>query len=358
MSGRIYNFSAGPAVLPVEVVETVKENLLNYQGSGLGVMEMSHRGPQFKEIIESAESNLKELLDINDDYEVIFTTGGASNQFSAVPLNLCPEGKTADYVVSGSWAKKALKEASRFKETNVAGDSSDKNFSYIQKDLNLSANSAYLHFTSNNTIAGTQYRTEPEVGDVPLVCDASSDLLHKKLDVSKYGLIYAGAQKNLGPAGVTVVIIRKDLLERIPENLPTMLDYRTYVEGKSLANTPPTFPIYVVGEVFKWLKSTGGLDARLKLNEEKAAVLYDYVESTDFYQALAVKEDRSLMNVTFKLSNEELQDAFLKEAKSQGLDGLKGHRSVGGLRASIYNAFPKEGVVALVDFMKDFASKN
>ncbi len=353
---RIYNFSAGPAVLPVKVVEKVRDNLLNFDGCGMGVMELSHRGPQFKQIIEDCEANLRELLSIGSDYAVVFTTGGATNQFSMVPMNLAKaDGGAASYVVTGSWSKKALAEAKRFTETQVAGTSEDKNFSYLPKNLDIPQNASYVHFTSNNTIFGTQYQNEPEAGGNALVCDASSDFLHKKLDVSKYGLIYAGAQKNLGPAGVTIAIIRKDLLERAPDSLPKMLDYRTYVEGASLSNTPPAFPIYVVGEVLKWLKDQGGLDKMEARNREKAAILYDYIDGNDFYAGTAEKESRSVMNVCFRLKDENLEAEFIKVAGESGFNGLKGHRSVGGVRASIYNAFPKEGVEELVKFMGQFA---
>ncbi len=358
MYGRIYNFSAGPAVMPLPVVEQASKDLLNFRDTGIGVMEMSHRSSDFKQIIETAEQNLRELLNISDKYAVIFTTGGASNQFSMVPMNLVQVGQTADYIVTGSWAKKAHQEATRFVETNVAATSKDKDFSYIPTEVTTSSNSAYLHFASNNTIVGTQFQTEPEAGDAVLVCDASSDLLHKPLDITKYGLIYAGAQKNVGPAGVTIVIVRKDLLERSPDNLPVMMNYNTYVDGGSLYNTAPTYPIYVVGEVLKWLKNLGGLSAMEKLNREKAAVLYEVLDSNDFYKPFAEKNSRSLMNVTFNLSSEELEAKFIKEATAAGLNGLKGHRSIGGIRASIYNAFPKEGVEALVEFMQAFAKAN
>jgi phosphoserine aminotransferase len=358
MESRGYNFSAGPAVLPLEVIETVKENLSNYAGCGMGVMELSHRGAPFTEIIQTCEANLRNLLSLSDDYAVLFTTGGASMQFSMVPMNLCAENQIASYVVTGSWAKNALKEAKRFRNVEVAGTSEDKNFCYLPKDLKVSDNAAYLHYTSNNTIFGTQFRTEPEVKNTVLVCDASSDMLHKKIDVNKYGVVYAGAQKNLGPAGVTLVIIRKDLLERCPENLPIMMNYKTYSENASLYNTPPAFPIYVVGEVLKWIGRNGGLDEMEKRNQEKAAILYEAIDGTDFYYCHADRDCRSLMNVTFRIKNNDLEPVFIKEATAQGFFDLKGHRSVGGLRASIYNAFPKQGVLDLVSFMKEFEKKN
>lgn len=358
MSNRIYNFNAGPAVLPVEVLETTKENLLNYQGSGLGVMELSHRSPEFTEIIETAEANVRELLNVNDDYAVLFTTGGASTQFSMVPMSFLPKDKTASYIITGSWSKKAAKEASKFGEVHIAASSEDNNFNYIPKSYDIAASSAYVHFTSNNTIAGTQWSSEPEVGDAELICDASSDIMHKGLDVTKYGLIYAGAQKNLGPSGVTLVILKKSLLDRMPATLPVMQDYRTYVEKKSLYNTPPTLPIYVVGEVLKWLKKNGGLNAMEKQNRDKAAVLYNCIDNNDFFVGTAANDSRSCMNVTFRLKNEDLEAAFIKEAKEAGFAGLKGHRSVGGMRASIYNACPTEAVNELVNFMTEFAKKN
>ena len=358
MTKRAYNLSAGPATLPLEVLEEVQSNLISYRGSGVGIMEMSHRSKAFEEIIQATEANLRELLSIGDNYSVLFTTGGATNQFSMIPLNLRAKNQTADFIITGSWAEKALEEAARFGEVHIAASSKDKKFSFIPTELNLSSNPAYVHFTSNNTIAGTQFSKEPEVGSNVLVCDASSDLLHKKIDINKYGLIYAGAQKNLGPAGVTVVIIRKDLLERVPQDLPIMLNYKTYSDNQSMYNTPPTLPIYVVGEVFKWLKKNGGLDEMYKTNKEKAQILYSFLDSSDFYQGLAEPASRSLMNVTFRISKSELEATFIDEAKKAGFSELKGHRSVGGLRASIYNAFPKEGVSALVEFMKEFQAKN
>lgn len=359
IENRIYNFSAGPAILPDEVLLSVRDNLLNYKGTGIGTMEMSHRSKDFDEIIQSAEANLRSLLDLSEDYAVIFTTGGASNQNSMIPMNLLTKDKVASYVLTGSWAKNSYKEAQKFGKIEVAASSEESGFNYVPKDLKISENSSYLHFTSNNTIVGTQYKTEPTVSsDIPLICDASSDLLHKKIDVKKYGLIYAGAQKNLGPAGVTIVILRKDLLERVPENLPTMMDYKVYVEKQSLFNTPPCFPIYVVGEVFKWLLNLGGLATIEKRNQEKAAILYEVLDSSDFFLPFAKKEDRSLMNISFNIANPALEETLLKEAKAANLSGLKGHRSVGGFRASMYNAFPVAGAKVLAEFLKDFAKKN
>lgn len=355
IENRIYNFSAGPAILPDEVLVKVRDNLLNYNKSGLGIMEMSHRGREFTEIIEGAEAALRRLLGLDDNFAVAFTTGGATNQFSAVPMNLLAGG-TGNYIVTGTWAKKAFSEAKKFGEVHAAASSADQSFTYIPETIELSDQPAYLHFTSNNTVFGTQFHTEPHSGGAPLICDASSDFLHKKLDMEKYGLIYAGAQKNLGPSGVTLVLIRKSLLERIPDNLPIMLDYRTYVEHNSLYNTPPTFPIYVVAEVLAWLEAQGGLDVMEKRNREKAALLYDAIDSSGFYAGTAKPNSRSLMNVTFRLSDESLEPVFLQQALARGFSGLKGHRSVGGIRASIYNAFPLEGVRELVAFMKEFES--
>lgn len=357
IENRIYNFSAGPAVLPEDVLVRVRDNLVNYKGCGLGVAEMSHRGKEFTEIIEGAEASLKRLLSLSDDYAIIFTTGGATNQFSMVPMNLMA-GKTADYINTGSWSKKAIAEAKKFGEVRVAASSQEESFSYIPTDVDVSSDAAYLHFTSNNTIFGTQFSSEPDAGSVALVCDASSDFLHKPLDVSKYGLIYAGAQKNLGPAGVTIAIIRKDLLDRIPENLPIMLDYRTYVENNSLYNTPPTFPIYVVREVLSWLEAQGGLAEIEKRNRRKAGMLYDAIDASDFYRGTARKDSRSVMNVTFRLTDEALEPSFLEKAAAAGFSGLKGHRSVGGVRASIYNAFPEQGISELIKFMREFESSH
>lgn len=358
MSKRLYNFSAGPAVLPVEVLETVKENIVNYNNTGLGVMEMSHRSKPFIKIAEEAEANLRELLSISDDYAVLFLQGGATLQFSMAPMNILGKDQVANYLISGYWSEKALAEAKKVGETHVAASSKDKNHTYIPKQVSLSEKAAYLHFTSNNTIFGTQFKTEPQAGAVPLVCDASSDFLHKKLDVSKYGIIYAGAQKNLGPSGVTVVILRKDLLSRIPQGLPIMLDYKTHVENKSMYNTPPTFPIYVVGEVLKWLKKNGGLDAMEKRNRDKAKKLYDALDASSLFTGVAEKDDRSIMNVTFRSKSADLDQVFIKESEAAGFVDLKGHRSVGGMRASIYNAFPLEGIDALIQFIQQFEKKN
>jgi phosphoserine aminotransferase len=360
MTERIYNFSAGPAVLPVPVLEEAQRDMLSLPGVGMSVMEISHRSKTFDEIIGGAESSLRELLGIPENYKVLFLQGGASLQFSMIPINLLAEGQTADYIITGSWGKKALKEAKRVGTTGVVADTADSRYSRTpeQHELKLSADAAYVHLTSNETIEGVEWKHLPDVGDVPLISDASSNILSRPEPVEKYALIYAGAQKNMGPSGVTLVIIREDLLERAPSGLHTMLDYRTHVENNSLYNTPNTWGIYILNLVCKWLKGKGGLAGMQQENEAKAALLYDAIDATDFYRGHAAREARSLMNVTFRLPSEDLEKQFIKEATAAKLDGLKGHRSVGGLRASIYNAFPREGVEALVEFMKEFERKN
>ncbi|MGE5403147.1 MAG: 3-phosphoserine/phosphohydroxythreonine transaminase [Ignavibacteriales bacterium] len=361
MEKRIYNFSAGPAILPEEVLLEAQENLFMLPGVGMSILEISHRSKTFDEIILGAEKGIKTLLGIDDNYTVLFLQGGATLQFSMVPLNLMPPKNKADYILTGVWAKKAAKEAKRVGTVNVAASTESENFTRIpkQEELKLDPDASYVHFTSNNTIYGTEWKKEPEVGTVPLVCDASSDFMHKKIDVSKYSLIYAGAQKNLGPSGVTVVIIRKDMLERSSDNLHTYLNYKIHAENGSMYNTPTTFGIYIIYLVTKWLQKLGGLDAMYKLNCEKAGILYDYMDDSDgFYKGTAQMDSRSLMNVTFRLPSEELEKKLIDEATKAGFSGLKGHRSVGGLRASIYNAFPKQGVADLVQFMKDFKARN
>ena len=361
MQKRIYNFSAGPAILPEDVLKEAQENLFALPGVGMSILEISHRSKAFDKIIAETKTDLKSLLNVSDDYELLFLQGGASLQFSMVPLNLMPPKNTADYIITGSWSKKAVKEAKRVGTVNIAASTEGENFKRIPKqdELKLDPEAAYVHITTNNTIYGTQWHKEPEVGNVPLVCDASSDILHKKIDVNKYALIYGGAQKNMGPAGVTLVIIRKDLLGRSSDSLHTMLNYKTHVENNSLYNTPNTFGIYIIGLVAKWVTKLGGLDAMYKLNKEKAEILYKFIDaSAGFYKGHAEKESRSLMNVTFNLATEVLEKKLIAEATAAGFDGLKGHRSVGGLRASIYNAFPKKGVEDLVSFMKDFQNKN
>ncbi len=355
---RVHNFGAGPAVLPLPVLERVQAELLDYAGTGMSVMELSHRSPAFEGIIQRAEADLRALLGLGADHAVLFLQGGASLQFATVPANLRPASASTDYVLSGHWSKAALKEAQKSGRTRVAGSSESSAFDRVpaQEELDLDPEAAYLHFTSNNTIYGTQWAIDPEPpAGVPLVCDASSDVLSRPIDVSRYGLLYAGAQKNLGPAGVTLVIVRRALLERTPGGLPAVLDYRLMAENKSLYNTPPTFAIYVVGLVLQWIAGLGGLSEIAKRNEAKAALLYDAIDgSGGFYRGHAQAASRSRMNVTFRLPSPELEQAFLKEAPAEGLDGLKGHRSVGGVRASIYNACPPESVRALATFMREF----
>jgi len=360
MTERIFNFSPGPAVLPVPVLEEAQRDLLSLPGVGMSVMEISHRSKTFDEIIAGAESGLRELLNIPSNYHILFLQGGASLQFSMVPMNFLPADGSADYILTGSWGKKALKEAKKVGAVNVAATMADGGFTRVpsREEISLSPHAAYVHITSNETIEGVEWKREPEVGDVPLVADASSDILSRAIDVSKYGIIYAGAQKNMGPSGLTVVILREDLLQRAPENLPTMLDYRTHVENKSLYNTPNTWGIYIFRLVCNWLKDKGGLAAMERENEEKAQLIYDAINVTDFYRGHADADCRSIMNVTFRLPDQELEKKFVTEATAQGLDGLKGHRSVGGIRASIYNAFPRAGVEALVSFMKEFERRN
>lgn len=366
MENRIYNFSAGPAVLPEEVLLEAQKDLFALPEVGMSILEISHRSKTYDAIHQEAKEGLKQLLNIPDDYAILFLQGGASLQFSMVPLNLMPPKNKADYILTGSWSKKAMKEAKRVGTVNVAatteeGEGDKKYFKRIpkQSELKLDPDAAYVHFTSNNTIYGTEWQTEPEVGNVPLVCDASSDILSKPLDIKKYGLIYAGAQKNMGPSGVTLVIIRKDLLERSQDSLHTMLNYKIHAENDSLYNTPNTFGIYIIKLVTKWLLGLGGLEEMYKINKKKAQLLYDCIDqSGGFYKGHAEKDSRSLMNVTFNLATEELEKKLIDEATKAGFSGLKGHRSVGGLRASIYNAFPIKGVEALVDFMKDFQKRN
>ncbi len=360
MTERIYNFSAGPAVLPVPVLAQAQREMLSLPGVGMSVMEISHRSQTFDEIIHGAEQGLRDLLGIPDGYHVLFLQGGASLQFSMVPMNLLPAGGSADYVLTGSWGKKALKEAKKVGATNVAADMADSRYTRTPEahELKLDANAAYVHITTNETIEGVEFKTEPDVGGVPLVADASSDICSHPMDVSKYALIYAGAQKNLGPSGVTVVIIRDDLLARIPDGLHTMLDYRTHAQNKSLYNTPNTWGIYILNLICRWVKEQGGLEGMARENAAKAQLLYDAIDATDFYRGHAAREARSIMNVTFRLPSEELEKQFAKEATAAGLDGLKGHRSVGGIRASIYNAFPRAGCEALVEFMREFERKN
>jgi len=353
---RVHNFSAGPAVLPVSVLEEIQRDLVSLPGVGMSILEISHRSAAFEAILAQAEADIRALAAIPSNYKVLFLQGGASLQFSMVPMNLLTSGATADYVDSGSWAEKAIKEAKRVGTVNVAATTKAENYSRVprQDELKLTPGAAYVHMTSNNTIEGTEYKELPAVGDVPLVSDTSSDMFSRPIDISRHALIYSGAQKNMGPAGVTVVIVRDDLLQRSSKSLPTMLNYAVHAENGSMYNTPPAFAVYALGLVMKWLIANGGLTAIAKTNERKAAKLYSEIDRTGFYRGTADKGCRSLMNVTFRLATEELEKQFIKEATAAGLDGLKGHRSVGGMRASIYNAFPEDGVDALVTFMRDF----
>lgn len=357
---RVFNFSAGPSVLPVEVLQEAQADLLNWKGCGMSVMEMSHRGKAFQSIIDQAEADLRALLGIPENYKVLFLQGGASLQFSMVPMNLLHDGETADYVVTGSWGKKALQAAKLVGSTKCVWDGKETNYDRLPDlaGLSFTEGAAYIHVTSNETIQGVEFQSDPDL-PAPVVCDMSSDILSRPVDVTKYALIYAGAQKNMGPAGVTVVILREDLLSKTPENFHPMLDYRLQAENASLYNTPPCWCIYICGLVYQHLLKNGGLQAALERNRRKAAIVYDAIDrSGGFYKGHAQKECRSLMNVTFTLPNEELTKAFLEGAKAHKLDGLKGHRSVGGCRASIYNAFPEEGCRVLAEYMDDFAKKN
>jgi len=358
---RVFNFNPGPAVLPLPVLEEVQRDLLVLPGVGMSVLEISHRSKTFDAMLAGAEADLRKLLGVPDNYKVIFLGGGASLQFTMVAMNFLPKDGTADYIVSGHWAERAVKEAKKIGKVNIAASTEEDKFTRLprQDELKLDPKAAYVHFTSNNTIYGTEWPVEPEVGNAPLVCDASSNILSRQIDVKKYALLYAGAQKNMGPAGVTVVIIRDDLLERVPAGLPAMLDYKLQAEKKSVYNTPPVFAIYLVGLVCHYMLQQGGLAEIERRNKEKAELLYSAIDASGgFYRGTAEKASRSRMNVTYRLPSEELEAKFVKEATEQKLAGLKGHRSVGGLRASLYNAFPKEGVEALVAFMKDFQKKN
>ena len=360
MTERIFNFSAGPAVLPVPVLEEAQRDMLSLPGVGMSVMEISHRSKTFDNILEQAETGIRELLSVPANYRILFLQGGASLQFSMVPMNFLASDGTADYILTGSWGKKALKEAKKVGAVNIAATMADGGFTRIpgSDEISLNPRAAYVHTTSNETIEGVQWKHEPDTGSAPLITDASSDILSRAIPVEKYGLIYAGAQKNIGPSGVTLVIIRDDLLARIPDGLHTMLDYRTHAENKSLYNTPNTWGIYIISLVCKWIKEMGGISSLERKNDEKAQLIYDAIDATDFYRGHADADCRSTMNVTYRLPTEELEKKFASEATAQGLDGLKGHRSVGGIRASIYNAFPREGVEALVSFMKDFERRN
>ncbi len=357
---RVYNFSAGPAVLPEEVLREAAEEMMDYRGSGMSVMEMSHRSKMFETIIGEAEADLRDLLAIPDNYKVLFLQGGASQQFAMVPMNLF-KNRVGDYIITGQWAKKAYQEAKLYGTANSVASSADKTFSYIPdvSDLPISDDANYVYICENNTIYGTKFKTLPNTKGKTLVADLSSCFLSEPIDISKYGLIFAGAQKNVGPAGVVITIIREDLItEDVLPGTPTMLRYKTHADEKSLYNTPPAYGIYICGKVFKWLKNRGGLEAMKEFNEKKAAILYDYLDQSQMFTGTVVEKDRSLMNVPFVTGNEVLDALFVKESKAAGFENLKGHRSVGGMRASIYNAMPIEGVEKLVAFMKDFETKH
>ena len=360
MTKRVFNFNPGPGTLPLEVLEQAQAELLDFKGTGMSVMEISHRSKEFEAVIEGAAADLRDLLNIPANYKILFLQGGASLQFTMLPMNLLPAGTSADYIVTGVWGKTAIKEAKKIGKARTAANTEADGFTSLSETLDLDPQAAYLHFTSNETIHGIEYFTEPTPpAGVPLVCDASSDFISRPIDVSKYGMLYAGAQKNAGPSGVTIVIIREDLLERVPANLPVMLDYKALAESGSLYNTPPSFSIYIVGLVFQWAKKLGGLTAIEKINRTKADLVYNAIDNSGgFYRGHAQPAVRSLMNIPFRLPSEELEETFAKEAKSAGLIGLKGHRSVGGMRASIYNAMTVEGTQALVNFMVDFQRKN
>ena len=353
---RVFNFSAGPAALPLEVLQQAQAELVNWHGSGMSVMEMSHRGKEYMGIQAEAEADLRELMGIPANYKVLFLQGGASLQFAMVPMNLLRGKASADYLNTGEWSKKAIKETKKYGAVNVVASSEDKNFSYApaQSQWKLDPNAAYVHITQNETIGGVEIFWTPETGSVPLVSDMSSTILSRPIDVSKFGLIYAGAQKNIGPAGLTIVIVREDLLGQTVAGTPTMMDYAIQAENDSMYNTPPTYAIYIAGLVFKMLKAKGGLAAMEKHNRAKAQILYDVLDASSFFASPVARENRSLMNIPFTLKNAELDEEFLKGAKSRGMIQLKGHRSVGGMRASIYNAMPVEGVQALADYMKEF----
>jgi phosphoserine aminotransferase len=360
---RVHNFSAGPAVMPLTVLEEIQRDIIALPGVGMSVLEISHRSKTFEDILAAAEADIRALAGIPANYKVLFLQGGASLQFTMVPMNLLGPGQTADYIDSGSWADKAIKEAKKVGTVNVAATTKSENYSRVpdQSELKLTPGAAYVHMTSNNTIEGTECKTLPDVGDLPLVSDTSSDMFSRPIDVGRHGLIYSGAQKNMGPAGVVVVIIRDDLVQRSAAQkaaMATMLNYSVHAENSSLYNTPPAFSIYALGLVMKWLLRQGGLKAVAVANERKAAKLYAEIDRTGFYRGTAHKNSRSLMNVTFRLATEDLEKLFIKDSTAAGLDGLKGHRAVGGMRASIYNAFPEEGINALVEFMRAFEAKH
>ena len=359
-SERVFNFSAGPAVLPLPALEQAQTELISLPGVGMSILEVSHRSKVFEDVLFRAEADIRQLASVPPNYKVLFLQGGASLQFAMVPMNLLSADSTADYLVTGVWATKAADEAKKIGNVHIAATTKAEQFTRVPRaeEIVLTPGAAYVHMTSNNTIYGTEWKTLPDVGDVPIVNDTSSDMFSRPIDVAKHGVIYAGAQKNMGPAGVTLVIIREDLLARSAASLPVMLSYAVHAENGSLYNTPPVFAIYMLGLVMRWLVGQGGLAAVAKINERKAARLYAEIDRTGFYRGTAQKDSRSLMNVTFRLPSEELEKTFIKEAEKEGLDGLKGHRSVGGIRASIYNAFPEAGVDALTGFMQEFERRN
>jgi phosphoserine aminotransferase len=359
MTERIYNFSPGPAMLPFDVLKQATTDILNFGDSGIGICEISHRSKEFMNVAATAEKLLRELLEIPDNYKVLFLQGGASSQFFMIPMNLLGPGKKATYLNTGTWSKKSIKEAKLFGEIDVAFSSEEEKFNRVPapSEYSTANDSEYLYFVSNNTIYGTQFQEMPTSKKM-LVSDMSSDILSRAIDVSKFGIIFAGAQKNMGPSGVTTVIIREDLLDRCPENIPTMLKYKTHAEKDSMFNTPPTFPIYIVSKVLQWLKDNGGIPAMEKRNDKKAQQIYEVIDASDYYRGHALKDSRSTMNIAFNLPTAELEAKFIAEAAAQGLNGLKGHRSIGGCRASIYNAFPQEGISKLASFMQEFEANN
>lgn len=360
MVKRVYNFYPGPATLPLEALKKAQQELLDFNGTGMSVMELSHRSKEYGELHQQAVDLVRELMNLPDEYKVLWLQGGASSQFYMVPVNLKIDGKPMEYVNTGAWAKKAIKEAKLYGEVNIVASSEDENFSYIPKNIEFSEKASYAHITGNNTIYGTEYHEWPETpDDVPLVCDMSSNIMSKIIDVKKFGVIYAGAQKNIGPAGVTLIIVREDLLDRVPENTPTMQKWKTHAEKNSLFNTPPCFAIYMCKLCLEYIKNIGGIKEIEKINQKKAEILYNVIDkSNGFYKGHAKPDSRSTMNVTFRLSTSELEEKCVEEAKQQGLIGLKGHRSVGGMRASIYNAMTLEGVQKLAEFLKEFQEKN
>ncbi len=359
MTKRVFNFNAGPSTLPLDVLNIVKDELLDYRGTGMSIMEASHRSPEYDEINDTAIALTKELMGLGDDYHVLFVGGGASTQFAHIPINFLPKGKTAAYVDTGTWSTKAIKEAQNLGDMYLAGSSKEDGYCYIPKDIDFPADAAYLHITSNNTIKGTQYHSFPKTGNVPLICDMSSDILSREIDYSKFSMLYAGAQKNLGPSGVTMVVIHQSMLDKIPSGIPTMFDYRTHASKRSLFNTPPAFGVYVIKLVLEWIKGQGGLKVVEEINRKKKDAIYSLIDSDpEFFTGTASKNDRSWMNVTLRLPSEELEQKLIAEAKAAGFVGIKGHRSVGGVRFSIYNAMPLEGAEKAAQFMSDFRKRN